>query len=195
MLRVRYADIFKVKKVTRFYGFGGVISKNSFLYLFFGIISAGFGNDRMNLFHEFLVFIKAFLFNKFVYCMLNSLLRLQDLLYKHFGAIFRVIALGYHTMILCVVDSLDALGYEFLLFPLKLLLLFLVLFDFLLEHFSDGLIRRGEEVVGQEYLLAIGQRRLMRYGGVEIEQKGQVKGFVWVQQLVLEAKALYLVKV
>ena len=72
-------------------------------------------------------------------------------------------------MVLCIVDSLDALGYEFLLFPLKLLLFYLVLFDFLLEHFSDGLVRRGEEVVGQEYLLAVGQRRLMGYGGVEIE--------------------------
>ena len=195
MLRVRYANVFKLEEVTSFYGFRGIVSENSFLDLFFRITRARFNNDRMYLFHEFLVFIKAFLFHKFVYCVLDTLLGLQDFLDEHLGAVLRVVSLGYHTMILCVIDSLDALGDEFLLFPRKLLLFLLVLFDFLLEHLSDGLVRRGEEVVSQEYLLAVGQRRLMRYGGVEVEEERQVKGFVWVQQLVLEAKALNLVKV
>ena len=64
----------------------------------------------MNFLHQLLVFIKTLIFHELIDRVLDSFLRLENFLNEHFWAVFWVVTLGYHAVVLSVVDSFNALG-------------------------------------------------------------------------------------
>ena len=62
-------------------------------------------------------------------------------------------------------------------------------------YFGDGLVRGREEMISQKYLFNIMTRWIMGDGWVKVEQEGQLEGLVGVEELVLEAEALNLIKI
>ena len=103
--------------------------------------------------------------------------------------------MSYYSRVFGVVDAFNPPKFEHSLSVFKFFFLLLVLFNFSLQHLSDGLISRWKEVVRQDYLFGFGNLRVMIDGWVKVEQKGQLKGLVRVQKLVFEAEALDFVEV
>ena len=65
---------------------------------------------------------------------------------------------------------MDASGYQLLLSELQLALLLLVLLDFSLEDFCDGLVGAWVELISQENFLDVLEVHVVGYCWVQVEQ-------------------------
>jgi hypothetical protein len=66
--------------------------------------------------------------------------------------------------------------------------------NLLLKHFSNGLVCRREEMVGQHHIIFC-DKGIMVYGWIQIEENREVHGLLRVEELIFKAKALDFVKV
>ena len=139
----------------------------------------------------------------FFFVFLNCLL--DAFLVRHYfsdiclSSVFRIESRGQNAMHASLVPSYLRHLYSFLFklapFLQQDFLLSLMLFNFFLEHLSDGLVSRWVKVVRQSDFFVFCQVWIMVDWWVEIKENWEVNRLIWIQKLILEAEALNFVKV
>ena len=71
----------------------------------------------------------------------------------------------------------------------------MVLLDFLLKNFGHGLVSTWKEVVGKNDITLVREVRVIVDGRIKVEQNWEVDALIWIEELVLKAETLDLVKV